>query len=77
LEGKKVLVVHPFAELIEKQYNTNRAYLFKNPDILPEYNLQIIKAVQSLGGECNNFQDRFKALDWMKQEIDKKIMIFA
>ena len=72
LQGKKILVVHPFAELIEKQYKTNRTVLFKNPDILPEYDLQTIKAVQSLGGETNGFNDWFEALNWMKQEIDKR-----
>ncbi|KAA6303730.1 MAG: hypothetical protein EZS26_000281 [Candidatus Ordinivivax streblomastigis] len=72
LEGKKVLVVHPFAELIEKQYQESRTKLFKNPNVLPLFHLQTIKAVQSLGGESNGFKDWFEALDWMKQEIDKK-----
>jgi hypothetical protein len=72
LENKKVLVVHPFAELIEKQYNENRTKLFINPNILPPFQLQTIKAVQSLGGVSNGFKDWFEALTWMKQEIDKK-----
>jgi hypothetical protein len=72
LHGKTVLVVHPFAELIEKQYHNNRTKLFKNPDILPQFNLQTIKAVQSLGGESNGFNDWFEALDCMKHEIDKR-----
>jgi hypothetical protein len=72
LEGKNVLVVHPFAELIERQYKENRTKLFKNPNILPLFNLQTIKAVQSLGGESNGFNDWFDALNWMKNEIDRK-----
>jgi hypothetical protein len=72
LQGKKVLVVHPFAELIEKQYCENRSNLFKNPTILPLFQLQTIKAVQSLGGESNGFRDWFEALGWMKNEIDKR-----
>jgi hypothetical protein len=72
LRGKKVLVVHPFAHLIEQQYNENRARLFKNPNILPLFDLQVIPAVQSLGGETNGFKDWFEALDWMKSEIDKR-----
>jgi hypothetical protein len=71
LKGKKVLVVHPFAELIEKQYCENRNKLFKNPDILPLFQLQTVKAVQSLGGISNGFKDWFEALDWIKQETDK------
>ncbi|GHV48009.1 hypothetical protein FACS1894181_02700 [Bacteroidia bacterium] len=72
LKGKRVLVIHPFAELIEHQYSENRTKLFKNPNILPLFNLQTVKAVQSLGGESNDFKDWFEALDWMKNEIDKK-----
>lgn len=72
LEGKRVIVVHPFAELIEAQYNNRRTLLFANPDILPQFHLRTIKAVQSLGGASNDFADWFEALDWMKQEIEKE-----
>ena len=71
LDGKKILVVHPFSELILKQYTEKRTLLFNNPNILPLFNLQVIQAVQSLGGENNGFHDWFEALQWMKNEIDK------
>ena len=72
LEGKKVLVVHPFAKSILAQYE-RRGQLFENPDMLPTFHsLQVIKAVQSLGGEANGFDDWFEALDYMKAEIDKR-----
>lgn len=72
LLGKKVLVVHPFAELIESQYQNKRAFLFSNPMILPEFELITIKAVQSLGGGSNTpFPTWFDALYWMEREIDK------
>lgn len=48
LAGKKVLVVHPFAELIEEQYQ-KREQLFANKAILPAYELRTVKAVQSSG----------------------------
>lgn len=70
LEGKKVLVVHPFAETIESQYK-KRDLLFEN-GLLPEFELQTLKAVQSLGGEKTQFQDWFEALDHMKCEIEKR-----
>ena len=71
LKGKRVLVVHPFAETIQSQY-TKRELFFKNPDILPEFkSLQIIQAVQSIGGESNGFKDWFEALEYMKNEIEK------
>jgi len=72
LEGKKVVVVHPFAELITSQYKNHSHDLFGNPDILPEFQLRVVKAVQSIGGESNGFKDWFDALHWMEKEIDKE-----
>lgn len=69
LEGKKVLVVHPFAETIQTQY-AKRDLLFTN-GLLPEFELITLKAVQSIAGEKTPFSDWFKALDWMKKEIEK------
>lgn len=71
LKNKKVLVVHPFASLIEKQY-LKRKFLFSNPDVLPDFELRTIEAVQSLGGVNHGFSDWFNALDWMKGEMDKE-----
>lgn len=72
LRGKKVLVIHPFSELIESQYQ-KRGQLFRNSDVLPEFELTTIKAVQSIGGIVDgDFSDWFMALNWMKQEMDKK-----
>lgn len=73
LKGKRVVVVHPFKENILTQYNNNRSQLFSNPEVLPEFaSLRVIKAVQSLGGENNDFRDWFEALKWMKDEIDRE-----
>lgn len=68
LKGKKVLVVHPFAKSIERQYQ-KREYLFTNPDVLPEFELKTIKAVQSIGGNTA-YKDWFGALESMKTEIN-------
>ena len=71
LEGKKVLVVHPFAETIKSQY-VKRRYLFKVQDTLPDFkSLEVIKAIQSIGGESNGYKDWFEALEYMMLEIDK------
>ncbi len=71
LEGKKVLVVHPFAETIIKQYN-KKDKLFNNPDVLPTFKkITTLKAVQSLGGNSSEFQDWFEALQWMKDKMDE------
>lgn len=76
LKGKKVLVVHPFAETIEQQYYKNREKIFSNiysaDVILPEFELKTIKAVQTLAGEPDSrFGDWFEALDWMKEECQE------
>lgn len=68
LEGKNVLVVHPFKHTIEKQY-AKRKSLFANNDILPDFNLKVIKAVQSIAGESTPYNDWFEALDSMKTAI--------
>lgn len=69
LEGKKVLVIHPFASLIESQYAEKRELLFQDKRVLPSFELKTLQAVQSIGGECE-FKDWFEALDWMKTRMD-------
>lgn len=70
LKDKKVLIIHPFTETIKKQFEI-RDKLFKNPDMLPPFNLKTLQAVQSIGGTTNGFKDWFEALEWMKNEMDK------
>jgi hypothetical protein len=69
LEGKTVLVVHPFEETIKRQYS-KREKLFKN-NLLPEFNLKTVKAVQSIAGNSTQFKDWFEALQYMKDQIEK------
>lgn len=70
LEGKKVLVIHPFTESIGAQY-AKHTVLFDNPNVLPSFELITLQAVQSSGGNKVPFPDWFAALDFMKLEIDK------
>jgi hypothetical protein len=49
LAGKRVLVVHPFEESIKSQYS-KRELLFKNKNVLPDFELLTIKAEQTNGG---------------------------
>ena len=69
LAGKKVLVIHPFAKTIEKQYQ-NRKYLWSNPEVLPDFELKTIKAVQTIAGETSEFNTWFDALHYMEQQMD-------
>lgn len=71
LKGKKVLVIHPFKETIERQYK-RREDIFPGTDILPEFELKTLKAVQTVAGEKDNrFSTWFDALEWMYQEAMK------
>ena len=71
LEGKKVLVIHPFSRSIEQQYK-KRKLLFADEKVLPEFDLQIIQAVQSRGRNPVNFQDWFEALDSMQVDMSQR-----
>jgi len=71
LEGKKVLVIHPFEDTIRSQYQKRR-YLFSNPEMLPEFQLYTLKAVQTIAGQKDDrFVDWFEALDYMYNEAMK------
>lgn len=67
LKDKRVLVIHPFAKLIEKQYE-RRDQLFAIDTILPRFELKTYKAVQSLGGS-SEYNSWFEALEKMKYDI--------
>ena len=71
LKGKKVLVIHPFAETIRSQY-ARRELLFPGRDVLPEFELITLKAVQSCGILPHGFPytDWFGALESMCREIE-------
>lgn len=73
LYGRKVLVVSPFAELIESQYKSCREKLFRDQRILPEFELKTVKAYNVLRGQ-NSYSEIstwFDALKLMEAEIDK------
>lgn len=71
LKGKKVLVIHPFEDSIQAQYK-KRESLFPGTDILPEFELHTLKAVQTLCGEKDErFVTWFEALEYMYQEAMK------
>ena len=67
LANKKVLVVHPFEETIQQQFRI-KDKIFEN-NLLPDFELITIKAVQTIAGEKTNFNDWFEALDSMKEKI--------
>lgn len=78
LEGKKVLVVHPFTDSIVKQYKEKRRELFSKvvlnaDEILPQFDLIPVKAVQTCAGQRDErFASWFEALDYMRNICQKK-----
>ncbi len=76
LKGKKVLVINPFTNSISAQYENNRERLFAQiyaaDDILPQFELKLLKSVQTAGGtKDNRFSTWFEALEWMIEECRK------
>lgn len=69
LQGKKVLVIHPFEESIRENYK-KRKVLFEQEDFLPEFELLTLKAVQSIAGTKTPYEDWFEALDSMKRQME-------
>ena len=57
-----------------KQHEKGRyEHLFADKRMTPNYELQTLKAVQSIAGnKPAEFVDWFQALNWMKSEIDKR-----
>lgn len=70
LEGRKILVVHPFAETIKHQY-AQIDKVYPNCIVLPKFELLTIKAIQTSAGGTSSFKDWFDALSFMEKEIDK------
>lgn len=66
LKEKRVLVIHPFEDSIRKQYQL-RTKIWDNPDILPEFELKTVRAVQTLAGEKSEYRNWFEALNSMKE----------
>ncbi len=72
LEGKKVLIIHPFEKSIVSQYR-KREKLFSNQKILPNFQLMTLQPVQSIAGNYEHlpFDNWFEALDHTKRAISK------
>jgi hypothetical protein len=68
LANRRVLVIHPFAETIRRQF-INRRKLFGQKLVLPDFDLLTLPAVQTIAGQTSGFLDWFTALDSMRQRI--------
>lgn len=72
LKNKRVVVIHPFKNTIEKQYR-NHEKLFANSEVLPDMELRVVKAVQTLANtQDERFENWFEALEYMYEESMKE-----
>lgn len=72
LEGKKVLIIHPFYKSIPYQY-ARRELLFPGRNILPKFELIMQRAVQTIAGNKDpRFNNWFEALEYMYNEAMSK-----
>jgi hypothetical protein len=62
LAGRRVLVVHPFATSIERQF-MRRLELFADPQVLPEFELLTLRPPLTLGGANDGYASWSIALD--------------
>jgi hypothetical protein len=69
LEGKRVLVIHPFEKSIQEQY-LKKDLLFPKK-VLPQFDLKTLKAVQTAANNHAGFDNWFDALSYMKEQIER------
>ena len=70
LAGKTVLVIHPFVDSIRENYERRRTRLFENDAVLPEFDLRLLKAVQSIARQTTAYATWFDALEDMRAQMD-------
>jgi hypothetical protein len=71
LEGKQVLVVHPFVNSIEKQYLKRENIWQNNPVILPDFNLKLLSVPFSPALLPPKIESWFDTLDMLKNKMSK------
>lgn len=69
LAGRRVLVVHPFAESIQNQYDRHRKALFTNPKVLPEFELKTLVPPQTVTTNDSGFESWAEALADLEKRV--------
>lgn len=70
LADKKILVIHPFAESIQRQYETAQDKLFTNKNVLPKFELKTVKSPQTIPGNVTEYSSWSETLEVLKKEIE-------
>jgi hypothetical protein len=78
LKGKRVLIIHPFSNSIFSQYS-KRKLLFLNQDTLPEFELMVIKSVNTCAGNKlgNSWIDNYNELCREIDDLDFDVALLG
>jgi hypothetical protein len=69
LAGRRVVVVHPFADTIQAQYR-RRTEVWDNPKLLPDFDLRTVKMPLSAGLVPSHYPDWRAQFDALIAEVD-------
>jgi len=69
LAGRKILVIHPFIDSIRHQFERNRHRLFANPDVLPDFDLKLVRAPITIEGNEGSFKSWSETFEDMKRQV--------
>ncbi|MGA2233768.1 MAG: hypothetical protein ABSH22_22915 [Tepidisphaeraceae bacterium] len=73
LAGKRVLVVTPFARSVESQYQRRKDVWARKPDLLPEFDLRVVRCQQIAGLLSEKeYPDWFTGLASLKEQMAAK-----
>lgn len=69
LKHRRVLVVHPFAESIRRQFEQKRRKLFANQEVLPEMDLEVLAPPQTLAPLTSGYGNWIEALGALVEQV--------
>ncbi len=72
LENKKVLILHPFTDSIEQQYQKRKYIWLDRPSLLPDFSLDTIKIPLHAVLVKPQAQDWFESLATLKHQMSQK-----
>lgn len=72
LEGKRVLVVHPFQDSIKSQFSERRSKIFNDLAVLPDFELDTLKPPQAHFSEISNAAHWFLLFEEMVRDVAQR-----
>ena len=69
LKDRCVLVVHPFADTIHDQYHRRREMIFPGREVLPSFDLKLVKPPQTIAPSTGGFEHWLDAFDRLVDQV--------